>query len=327
MKQRIALWDNIRLLLITLVVIGHFIDPLTPKSGLFRCIYMFMYAFHMPLFLFISGHHFTSKHIASKCLFYISLGFLLKIIIYISTVCTGSNTSFSLLSDGGIPWYLFVLAGYTLIAHLLRNQNKTYILIFSIILACFAGFDNTIGDQLYISRAIIFFPFFFAGTLFDSNRIIDLKRSKWLVAGAFTILLIWGILCVFALDDIYIFRHLMTGRNPFDSSIRSIGPLMRFLTYIISGLTSIAVIIITPNRNIPIITKMGSRSVDVYFWHWPLYVILNSFLHFSSLLGAGRMGMLLYLIIPVIFSIFLSSGGFISYPINQIKKWCFPTKE
>ena len=67
-KKRLYLYDNLKFLLIVLVVLGHLIDDSTvklfgdgggetgvPQAKVFSGAFVFLYAFHMPLFLFISG--------------------------------------------------------------------------------------------------------------------------------------------------------------------------------------------------------------------------------------------------------------------------------
>ena len=54
-KERIYKFDNIKLLTIMLVVVGHVIEPYVDKSDMFKSLFIFIYSFHMPLFIFISG--------------------------------------------------------------------------------------------------------------------------------------------------------------------------------------------------------------------------------------------------------------------------------
>ena len=98
---------------------------------------------------------------------------------------------------------MFVLAIYTIIFYILKNQNKKYILVFSIMLACFVGYDKSINDFLYLSRTIIFFPFYLLGTMIKSKEIIEFKeKNKYLLfAGAFIILL-WLVLCFVNLNAV-----------------------------------------------------------------------------------------------------------------------------
>ena len=326
MKQRMPLWDNLRFLLITLVVIGHFSDFFTNQCQGYKSLFLFMYPFHMPLFLFISGHFFRSNKIVSKCLFYISIGFLLKLTIYGFTVFTGSATSFSLLSDGGIPWYLFVLAIYTAAAYVLRNQNRVYVLIFSVILACAAGFDKEIGDKLYLSRAIVFFPFYWAGTMITDQKILAAKQKIWVRLTASILLTGWIVACIAFSDRLYILRHLLTGRNHYATEIWAYGPIYRIFTYLISALVCFSVTILMPNKKIPCITKMGANTLDVYFWHWPIFILLSKYLHIRNLFEMGLSGKIGYLAIAVALTILLSVGGVLSWPLNQIKKLCFHKK-
>lgn len=327
MKQRTPLWDNLRFLLITLVVVVHFSDFFTDQSQGYKSLFLFGFSFHMPLFLLISGHFFRPERIRSKCLFYILTGVLLKLVIYGFTVFTGSNTSFFLLSDSGIPWYLFVLAIHIVITYLLRDQNRLFVLIASIVVACAAGFDPNIGDQLYLSRAIVFFPFFWAGTMFSDRQLLQLRSKGWPVLCAAVVLAVWIALCVLIPDQIYILRHLMTGRNAYLSQIRHIGPLLRLLTYLITAAVSLCLLLLMPNRKLPGITKMGSRTIDVYFWHWPVFILLTKYAHVRELFGMGMWGRYVYLIVAVALTVVLSLGGPISWPLEQLRKLCSPPKK
>lgn len=322
MKQRMPLWDNLRFLLITLVVIGHFSDFFTTQCRGYQSLFLVMYPFHMPLFLFISGHFFRAEKITSKCLFYISIGFLLKLTIYGFTVFTGSATSFSFLSDGGIPWYLFVLAIYTVITYLLRNQNPVYVLIFSIVLACAAGFDKTVGDKLYLSRTIVFFPFYWTGLMVKDGSILQFKKKVWVRILAAVLLLGWIAACTVFPDRLYILRHLLTGRNHYAPEIWSMGPVYRLATYAISALVCFCVTVLMPNREIPLLTRMGANTLDVYFWHWPFFILLSRYCHIKDLFHMGIWGKVGYLLAAVLLTVLLSQGGILSWPLNQIKKMC-----
>src|SRR5690606_18416852 len=68
LKQRDSFFDNAKLLLIILVVMGHMIEPLAGGQTL-KPLYMLIYSFHMPLFILISGYfskNYTSESYARK---------------------------------------------------------------------------------------------------------------------------------------------------------------------------------------------------------------------------------------------------------------------
>ena len=48
-------FDNIKFFLIWLVVLGHFLNAYVPDSQIIKTITFFIYTFHMPAFIFLSG--------------------------------------------------------------------------------------------------------------------------------------------------------------------------------------------------------------------------------------------------------------------------------
>ena len=279
----------------------------------------------MPLFLFISGLFHKDEKIGAKCLFYISVGFFQKIVFHLTNLIVGIKSNFVLLGDNEIPWFMFVLAIYTVSTYLLRHQNKIYICVFVMILACFVGFDTSIGDYLYLSRSIIFYPCYLLGTIVDRKKMQEIKeKNKVLLLPAILIMALWIYICIEKIDIFYVLRPLFTGRNPFPNKLYYIGPVARMICYIITFFVSASLIILVPSKKIKCISKMGGRSIDVYFWHWPVYLLLEKFFHIRQVFFlAGVEGKILFLIIAVIVTFVLSLGGIISYPLNLVKNWCY----
>jgi putative acyltransferase len=178
MTNRIFLWDNLKFFLICCVVVGHFVDQHADVSNTYGSIFLFIYSFHIPLFIFISGLFYNDKNILKKVIYFFSIGYLYKIVSAIIDRLLGNvKAEFILLSGGGISWFMFAIAIYMIIGYLLRNQNKKFIFLFSIMLACFVGYDQTIGDFLYLSRIIIFLPFFLLGLVVRNEDIVKLKKK------------------------------------------------------------------------------------------------------------------------------------------------------
>ena len=324
MGNRIALWDNLKFFLVTCVVIGHFADRFTDASNIYDSIFLFIYSFHIPLFIFISGLMYKNKDITSKVIFFISIGFAYKIVSAVVERLLGTvKVEFFLLWDGGLSWFMFALAAYTIILRVIEGQNKRYILIFAIVLACFIGYDPGIGDFLYLSRIIIFFPFFLSGVLLQKVNIVDIKNknSKYIFFAGLVVV-IWLGLCVFELDIFYRLRYLFTGRNPFFPQIMSYAPLARLASYMISFVMCFALIMLIPNRRMFLITDMGKNSINVYFWHMHIYYILNKVFNISNVFNYGVSGKLVFLLIAVLLSIILSYNIF-NFPIKQIREQIF----
>lgn len=209
--KRICWWDNIKFVMIVLVVAGHFADTLVAHSGLMKSFYLFIYAFHMPVFLFISGMFYKPERIGRKMMFYITSGFLLKIVTYIAQYAAGGKPEFTLLSEMGAPRFMFCMAFYIGIAYILRNSDKRPVIVITMVLAAFTGYDKNIGDFLCISRTLVFLPFFLLGTVIKPDKIAGFRRRNagWLIPLGMIILAVWGYLCFGQREHFYILRHLL----------------------------------------------------------------------------------------------------------------------
>ncbi len=53
LKERDYFFDNARAILILLVVFGHMLQPYTSGDKYLSALYLVIYSFHMPTFLFI----------------------------------------------------------------------------------------------------------------------------------------------------------------------------------------------------------------------------------------------------------------------------------
>lgn len=328
--ERVALYDNIKFIMISLMVVGHFADVFTKSSGVCRSIYLFIYAFHMPMMIFISGLFYTNKRNISKIIFYTCSGFALKVSFSIVYLICNHRTSFSLLSDEGIPWFMFVLAGYQILMYIFKNTNKIFLLVFCIILACFVGYDATIGDYLYLSRMIVFFPFYLLGTMLSPQKIVSFlsKYSKIPIIFAIVIIAIWFFLCFYKRDQFYIYRHLFTGRNHFSSEVIGYGPLARLLCYCITFLTGASLLALTPKIRIPFFSSLGLHTLNVYYWHWIIYSFADKFFNISNIFTMGKTGQATFLIIfPALLSVILSVVRAFDYPLNLIRQQCFKAND
>ena len=271
---------------------------------------------------------FKNRNITAKAIFYISIGFSYKIVSAIVERLLGTvKVEFFLLWDGGLSWFMFALAAYIVILKIIEKQNKEYILVFSIVLACFVGYDPGIGDFLYLSRIIIFFPFFLSGVLLQNFDIVSFKDKNFkykFLAGL--IVLVWLGLCIYEVDRVYGLRYLFTGRNPFFPRIMSYAPLVRLASYIISFSIGFSLVILMPNRRMFLITDMGKNSINVYFWHMHIYYILNKVFNISNVFNYGVSGKLAFLLMAVLLSMILSHKIF-SFPIRQIREQIFSNKK
>ena len=276
-EPRIYLWDNLKFFLITLVVMGHFAAAFTDSSENFRWLYICIYSVHMPLFIFISGLFSKStvnnkSKLKKRVIFFIFCGFLSKMINAVSLLLFQPKIIFSLLSDGAIPWFLFALAAFFMITSLTRNVKPSYVLIFAVLLAFFTGYDNTVRDYLYLSRIVVFFPFFYAGYLINPESLRKKVSGTGFRIASAVILVAFPVIIRAGLDVTYKLRPLLTGHNPY---VNQTDGFLRLLCYAISVITGLALISLTPNIRIPFITDAGKRTLQPYLLH---HMFLRTFL-------------------------------------------------
>ncbi len=331
MKERIALWDNYKFILIWLVVLGHICDAIISSMSYTtteKALFFFIYTFHMPMFLFISGVFYNDKNLGGKVLFYLSSGFLLKICMFLVYYWFDAKTpEFRLLSDASIPWFMFTLAIFTAMTRMIRNTNKVFILVLNIIIASFAGYDKSIGDFLYLSRVIVYYPFFLVGTMFGAgatDTVMRLKKNKAIIAVSLSILVIWFAVCCMHFEWLYPYRHLLTGRNPYTDEIASHGPLARLICYLMAAAVGFSLLILTPARRLPFITSWGGKTMNVYFWHLLIlraFVLSTSITYLFRRFGPGFGPVFLLSSIP--FTVLLSCVPVFDQPLKYIKSACF----
>ncbi len=321
-RKRVDLWDNLKFILILLVVIGHFADFLVTKSINMRRTYFYIYLFHMPLFIFIGGL-FSKKTIDNKdykkIVEYLTLYLIIIMIQAIFTLISGGMPNFKIFTTAGVQWYMLALFNFNLILMLLDRVDKKYLFIFSIILACFAGYDANIGDFLCLSRTIVFFPFFLAGYLLDQKKVIEFCKKRKVQILAIIFLIGTLLLCYFFIKDIYFLRQLITGRNPFIelSKYKRYGIIFRFLYYIVATLFIISLISLTPKNRIAI-TTWGRRSLSIYVWHYPIINLFFSKLNGYKLLKQTNTYLTIFPL-ALLLTIVLAQEVF-EKPINYLKQ-------
>lgn len=338
LKPRIYKFDNVKLLAIVLVVIGQFAEGFTDNSDMFRSWFVFVYSFHAPLFIFLSGlftkqYEKGQKFNIQKFTFLIAVGYLLKLLIYGGKMLNGENPALDLFGGYTVEWFVFVLAMHNLTAYILKGLNRNAVLIGSLALALAAGFFP-ISDEGYLSRYFVFMPFFFAGYYLTPMTVRKFSHRTNVKFASIAFMFIYFVMCFRQREIIYPFRMLFTGRNPYATvPIEGCTFYHRLLCYGISAVLIIAVISCIPNRKIPILTRMGRNTLGAYFWHYPVILILKYFGFFVILKTLGDpMWKLAVLASAIVLALLLSADVF-ALPLKKLEslikkmpfRWCLFT--
>ena len=291
-RGRIYFFDNLKFWLIMLVVIGHFVNPVTGVSDVYKGLFMFIYTFHMPLFIFATGYF--AKSIVDKTTgrfklekiiqFLILYLFLTLVIFFINYYLRGNASTYNFFQPVNPGWYLLAsMIWYSLIP-VINWVKPKYVMIGSVIIALLVGFDPMVGDFLTLSRAICFFPFFIAGYYMTQDMIQRILTwgGKTVRIAALVFIIVFLIFCLWDPINFYSMRKIVSPHYCY-AEIRALGdlyniwgPITRCLWYGAASFVSIAFMMIM-SRKKTFYTELGKRTLQIYVWHAVAVRLLDYF--------------------------------------------------
>ena len=278
-KPRIYKYDNVRLLAIVLVVIGSVAEEFTAHSDMFQSWFIFVYSFHAPLFIFLSGL-FTKEYKDGhkpdvyKLSFYFVMGMILKILIYLMRIWNGEQIGLDMFGGATMEWYLFLMILFSLTMYFTRKVNRRLMMLITVVLGTAAGFVP-LSDEFYLMRYFVFLPFFAAGNYLSPAKVRRFTHKANVKLAGVAFLFIYFVLCFREREALYPLRMLFTGRNAYANvHLEGCTFYHRLLCYGISAVLIISILACVPNRKMPVLTRMGRNTLGVYFWHYPVVLLL-----------------------------------------------------
>lgn len=271
MTERNYFFDNVKAVLITLVVFGHIIEPLRDIQ-IFKVMYFIIYSFHMPLFIFITGYFSkpSTKGLKKMGVLFIKYRIIYSIVYALlfglgsAPVDPGILSKIELvLQPFWILWFLVSLISWRLLLIVFEKYPKTIIgLIAVVILFNFIPFNFRI---LSLGRTMTFFPFFLLGYLakkykFDFNR-IKVHSSLLLYISGF-VLAFWVLYSTNVADSmLYGATSLITEKGNLLSLT-----LFKINTYLVAIAASIVILNIIPQGK-QVYSDIGSKTLSIFLMH------------------------------------------------------------
>lgn len=300
--------DNIKVLLIFLVVFNHIIAfRLVKIDEIVRYIWYAITIFHMPAFIFISGYlskkpQNVMKNVKNLLIPYI-LGYTLT---WYAQIWLGKSVDYELLRPTGtVMWYVLALFVYRLTIEALGKMRL--IVPLSIVFALWAGTRPEFTTYLSSSRIVVFFPFFVAGYLWKSDYIRAVRKfkGKWMLIPVCGVLL-WAVPHYMISNSmpVDIFRgnhsYVLCGLSDPE------GVIVRGMMYLISFFVIYTMLALIPDIKLPL-TYIGRHTMGIYFFHYPIMILMNGLfilqipqlLNVWSLLGVSLIFILVLGSLPV----------------------------
>jgi len=280
-QTRSAAFDNLKGLLIFLVVLGHLLEPQT--GGAVNFLYLTIYSFHMPAFIFLSGW-FSRKGTLRRAI----TGVLLPYLVFQAVYLLYAGLPVQFYSPYWILWYLFALFLWRLLVLVLRNREGLIraLIPVSILASLLCGYTDRIGYDFALSRVLVFLPYFLLGYALAGRKesLLPLLRrwpSRVLSLGAVLVCAgyLWHVRLVFQ-------RPWMFGASHYAHSGAT--PQIRLLLLGMAAAWIWLLLAWMPEKTIPGLTALGRNTLFVYLLHG--FVKLQVDAHAQALYQYGTIG-------------------------------------
>ena len=275
-NNRAYLFDNYKEFLIFLVVVGHFIGPSVGCNEFLRILKWIIVSFHMPAFIFISGY-FSKRNLPVLTIIQrLAVPYLTYEIIYYLwyTFVTHKETSLALLKPKFTLWYLLALFMWRIITPYVKKFP--YHMVLAILAGILIGFSNMEDNFLTIPRAVVYFPFYLAGTSFDRELLNKWRNSRKAVTLAILVILMIALALTFVGFQKIAPMQVFYGRYNYVSMKQGMteGIVWRILLYVIGFLMTFSFMILIPEKKLPV-SYMGTRTMAIYLFHGLTYTYLE----------------------------------------------------
>lgn len=274
-------FDNMRFILMFLVVLGHMLELFL--TGFTLYLYKIIYSFHIPVLIFITGKY--AKFDKIKVLKHLLLPYFVFQLIYTvfsAKIITNSGVNIQFTTPYWILWYLLAIIFYYMLVPVLPNKNslKAFILIVvSIILSLIIGYDKTVGYYLTLSRFFVFLPFFLVGYYYDLivkylNKFLKINKILKIV-----LLLLIIVIFEFVLLKTNVSIQLLYGSYAYKNCN---GTVFERFTVLLTAFCVIALLCtVLTDKKLPVISSVGKNTMPIFILHAVTVKLLGKFEFFK----------------------------------------------
>ncbi|MFB5268060.1 acyltransferase family protein [Paenibacillus enshidis] len=270
-QSRDSFFLNLRFLLIVCVFAANALEPLIDASSLANRWYTWIFMFHMPLFVWVTGY-FARKNLKGEAGAKALLQIMVQYIIFQSLYSLLDTAFFhvqgvhhSFFAPYLLLWFLASHFCWRLLMLAMRRVSLAVQLTTSILLGTLAGYLPFEGTWLSISRTFVFLPFFVLGYHMTYEKISFLLTPRFRAAA------IAGSLLMLA-AAVWTSAHLQTGWLYGSMTYTGLGHgewyagLIRIGIYLLQLAASAAFLGFVPFAA-GWLSRMGSRTLYVFLLH------------------------------------------------------------
>ena len=265
-SSRDPFFDNAKLLLVTLVVIGHS-WTLFPDWSEESPVYAFLYAWHVPAFVLVTGYlsrgfTFSRANLSKLVTTVVAPYLVFESLLGLFRSAVGGEDMTTLYVDPHWPmWYLSVLFLWRLATPLLRRVRHPLVLAVGVSLVG----GVTSGDPLDVARALGLLPFFVVGLTVTREQLDRLAgpRVRVVAAGLLASAFVAAVFVAPALSKEWLYWRASYGELGVTFAE---GVVLRAVMLAVAGVLALSALALVP-RSQRWFTPLGSASLVVYLFH------------------------------------------------------------
>ncbi len=267
-KTRDPWFDNAKMALVLLVVVGH-AWTLLPHNRLDDHLYDFLYAWHVPAFVFVTGFLSRSFTYEPRRLWQLVRTVVVPYVIFecalaLFRIYVGGETLEDLFSDPHWPmWYLSALFFWRLLTPVFMRMPALMAIAVAVATSLVAGLYA--GDTLDMARVLGLLPFFVLGLASTKER-LERLRAPWVRNAALLVFL--AIAVVTTWTDQLAQTEWLYYRSQYGELDVGDGRalLTRAVLIVIGVLGALSFVALVP-RVQGWFTRMGAATLVVYLFH------------------------------------------------------------
>lgn len=266
--ERNAYFDNARVLLIFLVVFGHMIQPFVDGSDKLNTLYMWVYTFHMPAFIFLAG--FFAKGSGNKKYIWKLAKKLIVPYLIFQTIYTlyyffigKADWQTGMFYPHWSLWFLLSLFCWHMLLYWFKKIPPILGILIAVQIGLLVGYFGEIGHTFSLSRTFVFFPFFLLGFWLKEEHVMWLKQRAIKLISV-VIMAVVAAAIYYAPD--FNSGWLLASKSYGDLGAPEYGGIARLLVYLTSAIMAMSVMAWVPVAKGKL-TYIGTRTLYVYLLH------------------------------------------------------------
>ncbi|MGH1563637.1 acyltransferase family protein [Mumia sp. DW29H23] len=314
-KARDPLLDNARYWVMLLVVAGHALQYLLDVPAA-RGTYAWIYAFHMPAFVLISGYvsrryegspKQTRALVTTLVLPYVALNVGLD---GFRALLDGKPLDINLLDPAWSTWFLIALVAWRLSTPIWQVLRAPVLV--AIVVSLVAGLWQ-VSNVVSIHRILGLLPFYVAGMYLKPEHFALLRRPAVRAASAVALVATLG-WCLLRHDRFYVswlYWRDAYADAPLDAD--ALGGLATRAGLLVVGFALTAAVLSVVPRRVDATTELGKRTMNAYFLHGFFLIALAHFGAFDLVAGLGA------LCVPIVVAVSALLGtALMSAPVARV---------